>query len=50
MITLAAYKTDKSNKMIPYFQSFWVMVNIAVFKILDRIHSGDVDFVCCVRR
>jgi hypothetical protein len=33
MITLPVYQTDKFNKMIPYFQSFWVMVNATVFVI-----------------
>ena len=32
-ITLPVYQTDKFNKMIPYFQSFWVMVNATVFVI-----------------
>jgi hypothetical protein len=33
MITLPVYQTDKFNKMIPYFQSFWVMDNISAFLI-----------------
>ena len=32
-VTLPLYRSDKFSKMIPYFQSFWVIDNIIAFLI-----------------